>query len=114
MTETHSIDPTMIANNATPVQATHPGEIILAELEHLKITQKEFAERIGVSCSLVNQIVKGKRAVTTEFALFTEAAIDIPADMLLRMQARYDRWKVEKEPAFIERIKKIQKFAAVL
>ena len=114
MTSTHSIDSTMIANNVTPVQATHPGEVILDELEHLKITQKEFAECIGVSCSLVNQIVKGKRAVTTEFALLTEAAINIPADMLLRMQARYDRWKVEKEPAFMERIKKIRKVAAAL
>lgn len=114
MIDVPGVDSTMIANNSSPAQTTHPGEIILDEITHLGISQKEFAERIGTSRSLVSQVLTGKRAVSTEFALLTEAAIDIPADLLLRMQARYDRWKVEKEPAFMERLKKIQKFAAVL
>lgn len=38
------------------------------EIEYLQIRQKDFAERIGVSASLVNQILKGKRPVNTEFA----------------------------------------------
>lgn len=114
MIDISGVDPTMIANNTSPAQATHPGEIILDEIEHLGISQKDFAERIGVSRSLVSQVLAGKRAVSTEFALLAEAAIDLPADLLLRMQARYDRWKVEKEPAFMDRLSKIRKFAAVL
>ena len=114
MIEISGVDPSMIANNTSPAEATHPGEIILDEIEHLGISQKDFAERIGVSRSLVSQVLSGKRAVSTEFALLTEAAIDLPADLLLRMQARYDRWKVEKEPAFMDRLSKIRKFAAVL
>ena len=74
----------------------------------------EFAERIGGSCSQVNQILKGKRPVNTEFALLTEAATGIPADLLLRMQTRYDRIKAENKPDFMEKLKKIRKFAAAL
>ena len=46
--------------------------------------------------------------------MLTEAAIGIPADLLLRMQARYDKWKTEQKPGFMEKLKSIQKFAAAL
>jgi plasmid maintenance system antidote protein VapI len=46
--------------------------------------------------------------------MLTEAAIGIPADLLLRMQARHDKWKTEQKPGFMEKLKSIQKFAAVL
>lgn len=49
-----------------------------------------------------------------EFALLTEAATGIPADLLLRMQTRYDRIKAENKPDFMEKLKKIRKFAAAL
>ena len=114
MIETDGIDPMMIANNLKPQYPTHPGEIIQDEIDYMHISQKEFAERIGVSCSQVNQILKGKRPVNTEFALLTEAATGIPADLLLRMQTRYDRRKTENKPGFMEKLKSIQKFAAAL
>ena len=114
MVEIEGVDPQMILNNLKPNYVTHPGEVIKDELEYLKIPQKRFAEQIGLSASLVNQVLKGKRPVNTEFALLTEAAIDIPADLLLRMQARYDRWKTEQKPGFMEKLKNLKKFAAVL
>lgn len=114
MVEIEGVDPMMIASNLKPKYVTHPGEVIMDEIEYMQITQKEFAERIGVSCSQVNQILKGKRPVNTEFALLTEAATGIPADLLLRMQTRYDRIKAENKADFMEKIKKIKKFAAAL
>ena len=114
MVEIEGVDPQMILNNLKPNYVTHPGEVIKDELEYLKIPQKRFAEQIGLSASLVNQVLKGKRPVNTEFALLTEAAIDIPADLLLRMQARYDRWKTAQKPGFMEKLKNVNKFAAVL
>lgn len=114
MVEIEGVDPQMILNNLKPKYVTHPGEIIKDEIEYLNIPQKEFAQRIGLSPSLVNQILNAKRPVNTEFALLTEAAINIPADLLLRMQARHDRWKVEQKPDFIKKLKSIRKFAAVL
>jgi addiction module HigA family antidote len=114
MVEIEGVDPMMIASNLKPKYVTHPGEVIMDEIEYMQITQKEFAERIGVSCSQVNQILKGRRPVNTEFALLTEAATGIPADLLLRMQTRYDRIKAENKADFMEKLKKIKKFAAAL
>ena len=114
MVEIEGVDPMMIASNLKPKYVTHPGEVIMDEIEYMQISQKEFAERIGVSCSQVNQILRGKRPVNTEFALLTEAATGIPADLLLRMQTRYDRIKAENKAEFMEKLKKIKKFAAAL
>ena len=114
MVEIEGVDPQMILNNLKPKYVTHPGEVIMDEIEYMQISQKEFAERIGVSCSQVNQILRRKRPVNTEFALLTEAATGIPADLLLRMQTRYDRIKAENKADFMEKLKKIKKFAAAL
>ena len=114
MIEIEGVDPQMIADNLKPNYMPHPGEIIMDELEYLHISQKQFAEQIGVSCSLINQIIKGKRPVNTEFALLTEAALGLPADMLVRMQARYDLWKAERKPSYMEKLKSIKPFAAAL
>lgn len=114
MVEIEGVDSQMILSNLKPKYVTHPGEIIMDEIEYMQISQKEFAERIGISCSQVNQILKGKRPVNTEFALLTEAATGIPADLLLRMQTRYDSIKAENKPDFMEKLKKIRKFAAAL
>jgi addiction module HigA family antidote len=67
-----NIDPSMIANNLTPFEPTHPGELLRDELEERKITQAKLAEQIGVSPSLINEVIKGKRAVNTELALLLE------------------------------------------
>ena len=94
MVEIEGVDPQMILSNLKPKYVTHPGEIIMDEIEY--------------------QILTGKRPVNTEFALLTEAATGIPADLLLRMQTRYDRIKVENKPDFMEKLKQIKKFAAAL
>lgn len=55
----------MIANNLTPFEPTHPGELICEELEERHLTQAKLAEQIGVSPSLLNEVVNGKRGVNT-------------------------------------------------
>ncbi|MBR1959689.1 MAG: addiction module antidote protein, HigA family [Bacteroidales bacterium] len=89
MVEIEGVDLQMILSNLKPKYVTHPGEIIMDEIEYMQISQKEFA-------------------------LLTEAATGIPADLLLRMQTRYDRIKAENKPDFMEKLKKIRKFAAAL
>ena len=49
---------------------THPGEMLLEEfLKPLNMTQRELAQRIGVSYPRVNELVQGKRGVTPDTAL---------------------------------------------
>ena len=85
-----NIDQAMIANNLTPFEPTHPGELIRDELDARNISQAKLAERIGVSPSLLNEVINGKRAVNTELALLLEAALGIEAEMFLKLQSEYN------------------------
>lgn len=69
---------------STPI---HPGEILKDELEARGISQRKFAAIIGVSYSVLNKVVNGKRPVTTEYALKIEAATGIPARLWVNMQS---------------------------
>lgn len=108
------IDPKMIANNLTPFEPTHPGELLKDELESRNITQAKFAERIGVKPSLLNEIIKAKRGVSTEMALLLEAALGIPASLWLNLQGAYNMQVAKSDDSFMSRLASIRRIAAVL
>ena len=83
----------MIANNLEPLEPTHPGDLLKDEIECRGISQKQLAADMGVSYTVLNDIVRGKRAVNTKFALLCEQAMDILAHLLLNLQAEYDMIK---------------------
>lgn len=103
----------MIANNLTPFEPTHPGELIKDELEASNLTQAKLAESIGVKPSLLNEIIKGKRAVNTEMALLIEAALNIPADLLLNLQSDYNMQLAKSNESFMKRLSNIRNIAAM-
>lgn len=104
----------MIANNLTPFEPTHPGELLRDELEARNMSQASLAARIGVSPSLLNEIIKGKRGISTEMALLIEAALDLPADLLLNLQNDYNMQTAKSDKAFMQRLSAIRGIAAVL
>ena len=104
----------MIANNLTPFEPTHPGELIKDELEANNLTQSKLAESIGVKPSLLNEIIKGKRGVNTEMALLIEAALNLPADLLLNLQNDYNMQMAKADTSFMKRLASIRNIAAVL
>ena len=106
--------PDMIANNLTPFEPTHPGELIKDELEAIHMTQAKLAENIGVSPPLVNEIIKGKRGVNTEMALLIEAALNIPADLLLKLQSDYNMQVAKSDVSLMKRLSAIRNIAAAL
>ncbi len=108
------VDPKMIANNLTPSQPVHPGELIKDEIEYRGISQKDFAAEIGMPASVLNAVLNGKRAVTTEYALLFEAALGIDANIWLRMQAAYNMQMTKSDPTFMARINQIRKLASCL
>ena len=109
-----NVAPDMIANNLTPFEPTHPGELIKDELEADNITQAKLAESIGVKPSLLNEIIKGKRAVNTEMALLIGAALNIPADLLLKLQSDYNMQVAKSNVSFMKRLSSIRNIAAIL
>ena len=114
MVELHGVDARMIANNLTPFEPTHPGELLKDELESRNITQARFAAQIGVEPSLLNEIIKGKRGVNTEMALILEAALGIPAEMWLGLQSDYNMQVAKSDRSFMDRLAKIRNVAAAL
>lgn len=72
---------------------THPGEMLLEEfVKPLGITQSELAVRLGISFPRLNEIVRGKRAVTPDTALRLARVLGMSADFWLGLQLDCDLW----------------------
>jgi len=73
---------------------THPGEMLLEEfLKPLNISQSAFAIRLGVSFPRLNEIIRGKRAVTPDTALRLARVLGMSADFWLGLQQDWDLWR---------------------
>ena len=49
-----------MGNLGYPYTPTHPGEVIKEEIEYRGISQKVLSQQMGVSYSLLNEILNGK------------------------------------------------------
>jgi len=107
------IDPCMIANNLEPSKPIHPGELLKVEIESRGISQKKLAERMGMSYTVLNEVLNCKRAVTTEYALLFEAALGIEAGMWISIQSDYNMQIAKQNKSFTDRLAKIRGVAAV-
>ena len=108
------IDPRMIANNLTPFKPTHPGSLLKDELAYRKISQSRFSRKLGLPNSAFNEILNGKRPITTDFALLMEAALNIPADMLIGLQTDYNLQVAKNDKKLIERLSEVRKLVSML
>lgn len=69
----------------------HPGKILKEEfLDELGISQVAFAEHIKVPVQRINEIVRGKRGVTSETAWLLSQALDTTPEFWLNLQTNYD------------------------
>jgi addiction module HigA family antidote len=92
----------------------HPGELLKDELECRKISQRSFAFKLGLSYSMFNEILNGKRPVSTDFALLMESALGINADLLVRMQTRYNMQVARSDSNLGKRLAEVRRLCAVL
>ncbi len=102
-----------IANNMTSSELIHPGEMIKDEINARGLTQKELAQKMGVSYTVFNEILNGKRPVTTEYALLLEAVLGTDANIWIGLQAAYNMQKVKKNRSFMQRLEHLRRIAAV-
>ena len=114
MIKIDGVDPKMIANNLIPFEPTHPGEVLKDEIEFRGISQKKLAKEMGVSYTVLNEILYAKRSLNTKYAMLLEAALDLDAEPLLKMQTSYNLQMAKKDNRFMERINKVRKIAALL
>lgn len=97
-----------------PSAPIHPGEILKDELDARDISQRKFAAVIGVSYSVLNEVINGKRPITTEYALKIEAATGIPAYIWVNMQTAYNMQTARRDSKLSVILDNIRKAAAVL
>jgi antitoxin HigA-1 len=72
-------------------RATHPGVILMKEfIEPLGLTQQEVADHLGVPIQRINEIIKGKRGISTETAWFFSEAFETTPEFWLNLQLMYD------------------------
>jgi addiction module HigA family antidote len=70
---------------------THPGEILLVEfLNPMGMTQVDFSMHLKIPIQRVNEIIKGKRAVTPETAWLFSRALGTSPEFWLNLQAAHD------------------------
>ena len=103
-----------LANYMVSSELIHPGEIIKDEIAARGLTQKELALKMGVSYSVFNEILNGKRPVTTEYALMLEAVLGTKASIWLGLQADYNMQRARMDSVFMKRLEQLRKYAAVL
>lgn len=114
MTTIHGVDPKMITSNLTPAYPTHPGSILKDEIEYRGISQRKLAEQMGLTYSVLNEILNARRLITEKTALLFEAALGVDAEPLMRLQLKYNMQATRKDASFMERLAKIRKIASVL
>jgi len=95
-------------------EAIHPGEMLKDELQARGLSQRKFAGIIGMPYTAFNEIVNGKRSITTDTALKIEAATGIAADLWLGLQADYNMQTARHDSRLSVILEQIRKAVAVL
>ena len=109
MKSENNIDKKMIANNLSPFEPTHPGELIKEEIEFRELSQSTLAKQMGMSYKVLNDIVNQRRPITTTTALLFEAALSISADLLIQVQIKYNIYLANQDKTFAQRLAEIRK-----
>ncbi len=100
----------MMKNTNIPAVAVHPGEILQHEfLAPLGLSQTALAAHIGVSPRRINEICRGKRAISAETALLLSSALGTTPQFWMNGQALYELALANKTC----RLPEIKKIAAV-
>lgn len=72
-----------------PDTAVPPGATLQENLDWLGMTQQELADRMGRPLKIINEIIKGKRAITPDTAIQLEKVLGIPANVWLNLESNY-------------------------
>ena len=86
----------------------HPGKLLKEEVEYHKIQQRKLAEQIGMPYNVLNDILNKRRPLTANNAMLFEAALGVNAEMLMRMQTKYNMQMACEDKSFAKRLEKIR------
>ena len=72
-----------------PDYTVPPGETLLETIECLGMSQAELARRTGRPVKTINEIIKGKTAITPDTALQLERVLSVPASFWNNLERNY-------------------------
>ena len=98
----------MAQKNFTP---THPGEVIKDELIARGISQKDFAERIGIPYTMLNDILNERRPLSAATALFVESALGLSADLLMGLQLDYTMQRARNDAEIKRKLRSVRPYS---
>jgi len=79
----------MMTNTYISDLAIHAGEFLEETLEEIGMTQAELAHRLGRPLQAVNEIIKGKKSITSTTALELEDVLGIPSYIWMALEREY-------------------------
>ena len=88
-----------------PNVAIPPGEHLDEELEARGMTQRALAQLLGRPPQMISEVIRGKKAITADFALELEGALGVPAHLWVNLEANYQltRARLEWQSGLVER-----------
>ena len=70
--------------------AFHPGQYVEELIEEYNVTQKEFAERLGISEMKLGKLVNGEESISNDIARKLAKVTNISMITWLNLQNAYD------------------------
>ena len=94
------------------IASIHPGEILLEGfLIPMNISQYRLAKDNNVSLRCINEIIHGKRAITSGTALHLGMFFNVSPEFWLNLQIHYDL-EVQREKLAETLVNEVQVYAA--
>lgn len=95
--------------NITERKPFTPGEILLEEfMQPYGFTQTELAKRIHVARRRINEIIKGKRAITPDTALRLAKLFNMSPEYWINLQTKIDLWQELHNKKMLRELKTIR------
>jgi antitoxin HigA-1 len=92
----------------TDREPTPPGEMLNEEfVKPLGLTQRALAARLGISRVAVNEIINGKRSITTDTAMRLGKAFGTTPEFWINGQVSLDLYRAEHDEKQLRAVEKI-------
>ncbi len=95
-----------------PNIAIPPGETIQEMLRQRNMTQTELAERMGRPVNKINEMIRGKSAITARMAHDLELVLGLPASFWANLETNYrlTQERLDAEVGFSAEVASLEKF----
>ena len=81
----------------SPTEVSPPGDTLSEMLDERGMSQRDLAERTGLSAKHINQIVKGKVSLSQDIALRFERVLGAPASFWVNRDATYQTYLTRQQ-----------------